>query len=225
MQRLGLPRIVQSSGFPEHEVSSLYFEFVSLCRVLPTQPEVIQPPLWEYLVHCVQVMSALVNLAEKDHLERARENAIRKFLPQARDTVHHEYQQQCEQGTVELKLAYLTRHESSPDSSDELCREALRLERESRFESCRRLSTEGLRAHQAVIVKLALDYAHEAMATEPDQFTAVDLVIRLLDLLRSVLEPQQNSADTCDEAVERIVLGLGNLLYSAELGLGGIPAD
>lgn len=224
LKRIGLARIIRCSGLPEHEVSSLYFEFVSVCRVLPAQPDRIPPELWDYLRHCVQVISTLVSTAEKESLERSRAQAVRKFLPLARDTVEHEYQQQCQQGTVEFRLASLIHHEPSPSSPEEcreLCQQALRLERQARLDSCRQLDTGGLEMRQAAIVKHALDYVDQALLDEPDSFATVDLIIRLLDLLRSVLASRPGPVEHSDPEVQRIVLGLGNLLFSGELGLVG----
>ncbi len=223
MNRLGLPRIVRCSGIPEQEVTSLYFEFVSICRVLPANPGAIPPELWEYLIHCVQLMSALVNAAEQQNLERERKMAVSKFLPRARTAVQHKYEEQRQEGTVEFRLAALVHREESPDRSRELCKEALRLERETRFESCRLLSTDGLGPNQATIVENALDYAYDGIADAPDRFATVDLVIRLLDLLQSVLEAESESGDVAfsQASVERIILALGNVLFSNELGLGG----
>lgn len=136
MDRVGLARIVHCSGFPEHEVTSLYFEFSSLCRVLPAEPERIPPELWDYLLHCLQLVSTLVHTAEKAEVEQARHNAVSRYLPLARDAVQHEYEEQQQEGTVELRLAALMRTPSSPEQSRALCKEALRLEREERYESC-----------------------------------------------------------------------------------------
>lgn len=219
MDRVGLPRIVRGSGFPEHEVTSLYFEFRSLCRVLPAEPESISPELWTYLTHCTRLMSTLVNAAEQPAIDEARHNAVLKFLPQARQAVQHEYREQCQEGTVALRLAALMRDHTSPEQSREICQEALRLEREARYQSCRDLNSIGLGASRATIVDHALSYAHQSIADAPDQFAPVDLVIRLLDLLHRVRESSPDSTTADEEALDRIVLGLGNVLYSDELGL------
>ncbi|WP_328189738.1 hypothetical protein [Marinobacter sp. OP 3.4] len=219
MDRVGLSRIIQCSGFPEHEVTSLYFEFRSICRVLPAEPEAIPPELWTYLTHSTRLMSTLVNTAEQPAIDQARHNAVRKFLPQARHTVQHEYEEQCQEGTVELRLAALMRDHTSPEQSREICKEALRLEREERYQSCRDLDTTGLGASRATIVDHALTYAHQSIADAPDQFAPVDLVIRLLDLLHTVRQTSPDSTAADEEAMDRIVLGLGNVLYSDELDL------
>lgn len=217
MDRLGLSRVIQCSGLPEHEITSLYFEFSSVCRLLPAEPESIPPELWDYLVHCLQLVSTLVNTVEKAEIEQARYNAVRKFLPEARDTVQHEYEEQLQEGTVEFRLAALMRDQSSPEQSRELCKEALRLEREERYESCHHLTTEGLGHSSAVIVDQAITCAHQSIASSPDHFAPVDLVIRLLDLLYTVR--QDTGAETDGDTIDRIVLGLGNVLFSDELGL------
>jgi hypothetical protein len=221
MDRLGLARIIHCCGLPEHEITGLYFEFSSVCRTLPADPERIPPELWEYLVHCLQLVSTLITTAEKAELEQARHDAVRKFLPQARDTVKHEYQEQCQEGTVEFRLAALVRDLSSPEQSRELCREALRLERQERYESCRHLTTEGMAVSRAVVVDHALAYAHRSIANPPPHFAPVDLIIRLLDLLQAVRQESVAAPDrdSDDDAVDRIVLGLGNVLFSDELGL------
>ncbi|MFL1484096.1 hypothetical protein [Marinobacter sp. LN3S78] len=219
MDRVGLSRIVHCSGFPEHEVTSLYFEFRSICRVLPTEPEAIPPELWTYLTHSTRLMSTLINTAEQPAIDQARHNAVRKFLPQARHTVQHEYEEQCQEGTVELRLAALMRDHASPEQSREICQEALRLEREERYQSCLELDTVGLGTSRAVIVDHALTYSHQSIATAPDQFAPVDLVIRLLDLLHSVRRENPAPAASDEDAVDRIVLGLGNVLFNHELDL------
>ncbi|MFC4258845.1 hypothetical protein ACFOZ5_07355 [Marinobacter lacisalsi] len=220
MDRVGLARIVHCSGFPEHEITSLYFEFSSVCRVLPAEPESIPPELWEYLLHCLQLVSTLVTTAEQADIEQARHNAVRKFLPLARDAVQHEYEEQQQEGTVELRLAALMRNPSSPEQSRELCKEALRLEREERYESAHHLTTEGLGLSRTMIVDCALTYAHRWIADSPDHFAPVDLVIRLLDLLYTVRQEVGTEPGGPDEdTIDRIVLGLGNVLFSDELGL------
>ena len=218
MDRIGLPGIIHSSGLPEHEVTSLYFEFSSVCRVLPDDPDAVPEPLWEYLSHCLQLISTLVHLADKEEVERARQNAVRKFLPQARTAVEHEYQEQRQEGTIEFRLGALVRGESSAEQSRALCREALRLEREARYQACAGMSAAGLDQSRAVIVECALTYAHRSVADAPEHFAPVDLVVRLLDLLHSIRQQvPQDDAPSGD--VDRIILGLGNVLFSDELGL------
>lgn len=220
MEQLGLPRIIHSSGFPEHELTSLYFEFLSVCRVLPEDPKDVAPELWEYLVHCTRLMSTLVNAASRAELSEARESAVRKFLPHARETVKYQYQEQCQEGTVEFRLAHLLQGGASPDQSRELCKEAIRLEREERVQTSLQVQTEGLSCHQAAIVEVAKDYVRESAAGAPEEFCALDLVVRLLDLLHEVLPPEPGNGPAGATSVERIVLGLGHVLFSRELGLG-----
>ncbi|AHI30035.1 hypothetical protein [Marinobacter similis] len=123
IEELGLPHIIRTSSFTEREVTTLYFEFVSINRVLPTEPEHIAPGLWPHLIYCVKVMTEMVNSASMEELAQAREQAIRKFLPHARQTVEKEYQDQCREGAVDLHLAGVLRQDSSPDHSRELCME------------------------------------------------------------------------------------------------------
>src|SRR5690554_4818296 len=77
IEKLGLRRIIRTSDFSEQQVTALYFEFVSINRVLPDNPHAIEPAIWQHLLHCVRVMSSLVSLATTEDLERAREAAIR----------------------------------------------------------------------------------------------------------------------------------------------------
>lgn len=223
IEELGLPHIIRTSSFTEREVTTLYFEFVSINRVLPTEPEHIAPGLWPHLIYCVKVMTEMVNSASMEELAQAREQAIRKFLPHARQTVEKEYQDQCREGAVDLHLAGVLRQDSSPDHSRELCMEAIRLEREQRIESVRGLSTAHLDAHSACIVEAAKAYVEQAQADAPEDFGLLDLVVRLLDLLRlvHVLEtaPSAQAAIPADFSVDNIVLGIGNALYRKELGL------
>ena len=217
MDRVGLARIIHCSGVPEQEATSLYFEFRSVCRVLPAEPESVPSELWDYLAHCTQLVSTLIHTAEKSAVERARQDAVRKFLPQARHSVQHKYEEQCQEGTVELRLAALMRDTGSPEQSRELCKEALRLEREQRYQSCLAMDTVGLSPPQATIVDHAITYAHQSITEAPDRFAPIDLVIRLLDLLHTVRQPASDLSSDDPDAVDRIVLGLGNVLFGDEL--------
>lgn len=224
VERIGLPEIIRTSGFTEQEVTALYFRFVSIARVLPADPERISPEIWEHLVYCVQVMTGMVNAASLDDLIEARERAVRKYLPHARKTLEEEFHELRHEGTVDFRLAGLLRQGESPEHSRELCMEAIRREREERFESIRKLDTSGLGAHEAFIVASAKTFVTREMASAPDEFDILDLVIRLLDLLRLVLILEARSGPgespvSSDVSVERIVLGLGNVLYKHELGL------
>ena len=119
---------------------------------------------------------------------------------------------------MEFRLAALMRASSgSPEQSRELCREALRLEREERYQSCRELTTEGLDPARATIVDHALTYAHQQIASPPERFAQVDLVIRLLDLLHTLRQTEVGPEVAGDDAVDRIVLGLGHVLFGDEL--------
>lgn len=223
IEELGLPHIIRTSGFSEREVTTLYFEFVSIKRVLPADPERIAPEIWEHLLYCVQVMSAMVNAASLSELVQAREQAIRKFLPHARKAIETEYREQCREGAVDLRLAGMLREKTSPEHSRELCMEAIRLEREQRLESVRALSTSLLGHHSAHIVEAAKAWVVRENADPPEDFGVLDLVIRLLDLLKLVLALEGDSnakaAIPGDFSVDNIVLGIGNALYRKELGL------
>ncbi len=223
IEALGLPQIIETSGFSEREVTTLYFEFVSINRVLPADPDRIAPELWQHLIYCVQVMSSMVNAASLEALERARDEAIRKFLPHARQTLESEYREQCSEGTVDFRLAGILKHGDSPDHSRQLCMEAIRLERERRLASLKGLSVQGLDPHSACIVEAALAYVQRQKDDPPDDFGVLDLVIRLLDLLRLVLALDRDEAARTaipgDFSVDNIVLGIGNALYRKELGL------
>ncbi|AOY86887.1 hypothetical protein BKP64_01110 [Marinobacter salinus] len=223
IEELGLPHIIRTSGFSEREVTTLYFEFVSIKRVLPSNPDRIAPEIWEHLLYCVQVMSAMVSAASLDDLVQAREQAVQKFLPHARRAIEAEYRDQCREGTVDLRLAGMLRDEASPEHSRDLCMEAIRLEREQRLESVRTLSTSSLGNHSAHIVEAAKAWVVRENADPPEDFSVMDLVIRLLDLLKLVLAIEgDNSARAeipADFSVDKIVLGIGNALYRKELGL------
>ncbi len=223
LEELGLPYIIRTSGFTEREVTTLYFEFVSIKRVLPADPARIAPELWQHLVYCVQVMSEMVNAASMEELAQAREQAIQKFLPHARQTVEQEYRDQCREGAVDLHLAGVLRQDKAPDHARELCMEAIRLERKQRLASVKNMPTAHLDSHSACIVEAAKTYVDQAQADAPDDFGLLDLVIRLLDLLRLVhvleVAPETKDAIPQDFSVDNIVLGIGNALYREELGL------
>lgn len=223
IEELGLPRIIQTSVFSEQEVTRLYFEFVSIRRVLPAAPDSIPAEIWEHLVYCVQVMSSMVNAASLEELVQAREQAVRKFLPHARATVESEYQEQCSDGTVDLRLAGMLRQESSSEQATELCMEALRIERQERLASIAKMSLTPFDGPALKILEEAKSYVAEASANPPDNFGHVDLIIRLLDLLRVVVELEKNheaKSSIPDEfSEENIILGIGNSLYRESLGL------
>lgn len=227
IEELGLPYIIRTSSFSEQEVTRLYFEFVSINRVLPDDPDRIALEIWEHLIYCVQVMSAMVNAASIEELAQAREQAVRKFLPHARQAVESEYRDQCSEGTVDLRLAGILRQDASPDHCRELCMEAIRLERDQRLESVKALSVESLDEHSARIVEAALAHVLQESADASDDFGGLDLMIRLLDLLRLVLVLQDDEATRSaipqDFSQDKIVLGIGNALYRKELGLQFAP--
>ncbi|MBW0147105.1 hypothetical protein [Marinobacter arenosus] len=223
IEELGLPHIIRTSGFSEREVTSLYFEFVSIKRVLPAEPKRIAPEIWQHLTYCVQVMSAMVNAASVEQLAEAREQAIQKFLPHARQAVESEYREQCSEGTVDFRLAGILKQDTSPEQSRDLCMEAIRLEREQRLESIKGLSVAALGEHSRQIVEAAMAFVQRAASDPPEDFGLLDLVIRLLDLLRLVLALEHDEASKAnipqDFSVDNIVLGIGNALYRNELGL------
>ncbi len=223
IETLGLPHIIKTSPFTEREVTTLYFEFVSIRRVLPEDPSNIEAAIWEHLIYCVQVMTAMVNAASVEDLIESRKQAIQKFLPHAREIVESEYQDQCSEGTVDLRLAGMLRQDPSLEHSRDLCMEALRLERQQRMESIERISFESFEGHTLGILQEARDFVRRAIVNPPENFGVVDLVVRLLDLLRVVMELERQ-ADTKssipdDFSVDNIVLGIGNSLYRQELGL------
>ncbi|MBQ0748020.1 MAG: hypothetical protein KBT82_17355 [Marinobacter sp.] len=224
IEKLGLRRIIRTSDFSEQEVTALYFEFVSANRVLPANPHSIEPASWQHLLHCVRVMSSLVGLATIEDLERARETAIRRYLPHAKESLKNEYDQIRREGKVDFRLAGILRAGDSPENSGQVCMEAIRREREQRVESIKCLGTEHLTSHETCVVEAAKAYVVSRIDDAPKDFGILDLVIRLLDLLRLVLVLESRStggatAVSSNFSVENIVLGIGNALYRSELGL------
>lgn len=224
IEKLGLRRIIRTSDFSEQEVTALYFEFVSANRVLPDNPHSIEPASWQHLLHCVRVMSSLVGLATIEDLERARETAIRRYLPHAKESLKNEYDQMRSEGKVDFRLAGILRGGDSPENSGQVCMEAIRREREQRVESIKCLGTEHLTNHETFVVEAAKAYVVSRIDDAPKDFGILDLVIRLLDLLRLVLVLESRStggatAVSSNFSVENIVLGIGNALYRSELGL------
>ncbi|RBW48467.1 hypothetical protein [Marinobacter sp. F3R11] len=224
IEKLGLRRIIRTSDFSEQEVTALYFKFVSAKRVLPDDPHSIGAADWQHLLHCVRVMSSLVSLATTEDLERAREAAIRRYLPHAKESLNNEYEQMRSEGKVDFRLAGLLRGGSTPENSGQVCMEAIRREREQRVESIKCLSSEHLTDHEAFVVEAAKAYVIARIGDAPEDFGILDLVIRLLDLLRLVLVLESRSiggasAVSSNFTVENIVLGIGNALYRSELGL------
>ncbi|WP_100638491.1 hypothetical protein [Marinobacter salexigens] len=224
IEKLGLRRIIRTSDFSEQEVTALYFEFVSIKRVLPDNPESIELAVWQHLLHCVRVMSSLVNLATAEDLERARETAIRRYLPHAKESLKNEYEQMRSEGKVDFRLAGLLRQGDLPENAGQVCLEAIRRERQQRVESIKCLEIEHLSGHEAFVVEAARAYVMAEINDAPEDFGTLDLVIRLLDLLRLVLvlesrSPGGASAVSSNFTVGNIVLGIGNAMYRGELGL------
>lgn len=224
IEKLGLRRIIRTSDFSEQQVTALYFEFVSAKRVLPDNPRSVEPAIWQHLLHCVRVMSSLVTLATTEDLARARETAIHRYLPHAKESLKSEYDQMRSQGKVDFRLAGILRGSDTPENSGQVCMEAIRREREQRVESVKCLGTEHLTDHEAFVVESAKAYVMSQIDDAPEDFGILDLVIRLLDLLRLVLvlesrSPGGASAVSSNFTVENIVLGIGNALYRSELGL------
>ncbi|MFP3977643.1 MULTISPECIES: hypothetical protein [Marinobacter] len=224
IEKLGLRRIIRTSDFSEQKVTALYFEFVSIKRVLPDNPESIEPAIWEHLLHCVRVMSSLVNLATTEDLERAREAAVRRYFPHAKERLKNEYEQMRSEGKVDFRLAGLLRQGDLPENSGQVCMEAIRRERHQRVESIKHLGIEHLTSHEAFVVESAKAYVIARIDDAPEDFGTLDLVIRLLDLLRLVLVLESRStggasAVSSNFTVENIVLGIGNAMYRGELGL------
>ncbi|MEH6562147.1 MAG: hypothetical protein V7713_12025, partial [Marinobacter sp.] len=111
-----------------------------------------------------------------------------------------------------------------PENSGQVCMEAIRRERQQRVESIKCLGTEHLTDHEAYVVESARDYVLTEIDDAPEDFGILDLVIRLMDLLRLVLvlesrSPGGASAVSSNFKVENIVLGIGNAMYRSELGL------
>lgn len=224
IEKLGLRRIIRTSDFLEQQVTALYFEFVSAKRVLPDNPRSVEPSTWQHLLHCVRVMSSLVTLATTEDLALARETAIHRYLPHAKESLKNEYEQMRSHGKVDFRLAGILRGGDTPENSGRVCMEAIRREREQRVESIKCLGTEYLTDHEAFIVESAKAHVMSQIGDAPEDFGILDLVIRLLDLLRLVLvmesrSPGEASAVSSNFTVENIVLGIGNALYRNELGL------
>ncbi len=224
IEKLGLRRIIRTSDFSEQKVTALYFEFVSIKRVLPSNPLAIEPAIWEHLLHCVRVMSSLVNLATTEDLERARDIAVRRYFPHAKESLKSEFEKMRSEGKVDFRLAGILRQGDVPENSERVCMEAIRREREQRVESIKCLGIEHLTSHEAFVVESAKAYVLSQLDEAPEDFGVLDLVIRLLDLLRLVLvlesrSPGGASAVSSNFTVENIVLGIGNAMYRGELGL------
>ncbi|MDC0661501.1 hypothetical protein [Marinobacter sp. SS21] len=221
LERMGVEAVIAKSGLPENEITRLFFQARSLGRNLPVHPASLGPDLWPELLQWARVLTSLVNLISQDDLLHARNQAVSQYLPQARQHLLDELARQREEGEVDFHLAGMVRGEQSANHADEICMEALRLEREQRYDSINQLIHSGLSELQSSVVREAQDYAREGMLRPPDDFSTLDLVIRLLDLLKAEIAEAcgqgRNPGD--DSTIASVVLGLGNLLYREELGL------
>ncbi|WP_148864255.1 hypothetical protein [Marinobacter fonticola] len=224
IERLGLKHVIAHASLAEREITALYFDAKSITQLLPDDPARIEPSLWHDLIHCVQLMQLLIGEAEGDALAQTRQRAVNKFLPQARQSLQSEFEKRRQSGQVDFRLASIARNRAGDSHAEETCMEALRLERQQRFESMKALSMHGLNWHQAVIAQQAKACVQQQMTTPPDDFASVDLLISLLDLLRRLIPLEQ--ADEPDKQgnppnmdIETVVMSLGNLLYRQELGL------
>lgn len=221
LERLGVGTIVAKSGLPEQEVTRLYFQGRALSRILPKRPASLEPALWSELLLWVRALSTLVSLATQDQLEQAREQAVSQYLPHARENLAQEVARQRQEGDIDFHLAGMIRDDHASDHAEEICMEALRLEREQRFGSLKDMPLTGLSCHQLAVVRAARAYASLGMANPPENFSLLDLVIRLLDLFSTEMKEvmAQDREPESDSTIANIVLGLGNLLFREELGL------
>ncbi|WP_111494042.1 hypothetical protein [Marinobacter bohaiensis] len=217
IERLGLRNVIAHASLDQHDVTSLYFEARSIARLLPERPEAVDSELWPDLVQCAQLLTLLVNETAREELARTRRQAINRFLPEARQQVRSAADHPG--GSVDLRLAGLSR---AGASAEDTCLEAIRLDRQRRFEGLRALTTDGLTRHQAAIVEGALHYVRDAMAQPPQATGALDLLISLCDLLRRLQgadsEPEPDAPPPRINTAN-VVMGLGNILYACELGL------
>ncbi|BES73258.1 hypothetical protein RE428_42760 [Marinobacter nanhaiticus D15-8W] len=216
--RLGLKQVIARSDLGERDITSLYFEVKSIAQLLPDDPLQVDPAIWGELVHCIRLMQLLINEAAGDDLVRARRRAINKFLPRARQCLKSEFEKRRQQGNVDFRLAGIVRTQMGGERAEETCMEALRLERQRRFDSAMTIAIVGLNWHQAVIVQDAKTCVRQQMASPPDDFGVVDLLVSLMDLLRVMLD-RESAGKPPDVEVETVVLSLGNMLYRQELGL------
>ncbi len=221
LERQGIEAVISKSGLPEAEITRVFFQARSLGRDLPEHPESLGPDLWPELLQWARLLTSLVNIISQDDLLHAREKAVSQYLPQARQHLLDELARQREEGEIDFHLAGMVRDKHKTGQAEEVCMEALRLEREQRYESINQLIHSGLSVLQSSVVQEAQDYAREGMLSPPDDFSTLDLVIRLLDLLKAEMaeasDQGRNPGD--DSTIASIVLGLGNLLYREELGL------
>lgn len=218
IERLGLKQIIAHSALTEQDITSLYFEVKSIAQLLPDDPLQVDPALWGELTHCVRLLQLLVKEAAGIDLARARRRAIDTFLPEARQSIQSEFEKRRQQGNVDFRLASIARTQAGDGRAEETCMEALRLERQRRFESMTAIDVSGLTWHQAVIAQEAKACVQQQMEAPPDDFGAVDLLVSLVDLLRMVLD-RETAGKPPEVEIETVVLSLGNMLYRQELGM------
>lgn len=230
IERLGLRQTIAKSSLTEQELTSLYFEFKSIARLLPAEPAAIDPVVWPDLLEGLRLLSALVRESARDDLQRAKTRAINQFLPQARKSIQAEFDKRLRRGNVDFRLAGISRPPTSPARAEHTCFEAIRLERRRRYKTIQAMTTDGLDAHQAAVVRSAQRYIQQQMADPPEAFGSLDLLISLVDVLRLLLllEPDDVVSDPAPPgriSVANVVMGMGNILYCDELGLKRIPDD
>lgn len=223
IEQLGLKQVISHSELTEQEITALFFDVKSIAQLLPDDPVRIDPGLWDDLIHCVCTLRLLIREAIGDDLASARRRAINKFLPQARESVQSEFEKRRKAGKVDFRLAGIARADDG--HAEETCMEALRLERQQRFQALMGFTMAGLSWHQAVVAQAAKAFVQQQMADPPEHFGAVDLVISLMDVLRMLLlldqtSPSQAGGSPPDVDIDTVVMSLGNILFRRELGLG-----
>ncbi|OEY67559.1 hypothetical protein BG841_14710 [Marinobacter sp. X15-166B] len=223
MKKLGLRKIAMQTGLSEQEVTNFYFQTASIMQSLPASPEDIDPKVWPALLERARLMTLVVGELSREELLRAKEQAIQNFLPQARQEVQSEYKKRLEQGDLDFHLAGLAREESPSHKDEDICMEAIRLEREQCYGALMKIATESLNPHQACIVKDAKAHAREQTLDASNDLSSVDLLVHLGALLSSLLtlrhHPDLVDPDgVVDHDIDHVVMGMGNILYRGELG-------
>ncbi len=223
MKKLGLRKIASKSGLSEHEVSSFYFQTLSLLQGLPDSLDKTAPALWSALLERARLMTIIVGELSREELLKAKQQAIQNFLPQARKDVQAEHQKRLEEGDIDFHLAGLARDDASADKEEEICMEAIRLDREQCYGSLMQVTTEMLNIHQSRIVEDAKAHVHDRTLNSADDITSVDLIIHLGALLDSLLtlKGHPNMGDhqgMVDHDINHVVMGMGNMMYRVELG-------
>ncbi|ROU00786.1 hypothetical protein EB809_06625 [Marinobacter sp. R17] len=227
IERLGLRKVIARSSLTAADISGLYFEAKTITRLLPDDLDAIDADLWPDLVECARILAMLVREVTREDLARTKRQAINQFLPRARHQVRDEVRRQLGEGNVDFRLAGMTRPPTGDDQAEETCIEAIRLERQRRYQTMMGLDTEFLGSHQAAIVEEARAYVSRQMDDPPEDFGALDLLIHLGDVLRVLLKAEQEgvtdegTAPPGHISVGNVVMGIGNLLYADELGLRG----